>query len=373
MNNRIITIIAGLIILAIGFGGKKFLASKAKAPERIEAGSDIPVLLTRKVQLATIPNKIEITGKLVASKRIELFSEVQGVLLQSSKEFKAGEAFTKGQRLLRIDSTEFYLNLMASKSNYLNALIQLGPDIKYDYPDAYKNWMDYVSSIDINNAIPALPSNIDEKQRNFLTAKNVYNQYYQLKSQEEKLSKYNLEAPFNGVLSEGNLQRGTMIRAGQKLGTFIQPGLYELEANINVSQVSSIRVGDTVQLKSQDVAGSWTGRIIRISQSIDKTTQTVKIYIAVSDASLREGMYLSGNIISKGFEDAVEIPRSHLMGTHHVFVVKDSILTLTPIEVKQVGKNVVVATGLNNNDVLLNQVYSGAYNGLKISAKTESK
>ena len=370
---RKITVVLGVLILVAGFAAMKFLSSKAKPPARTADGSGMPIVLAGMVKNSVVPNKIEVTGKLQADKRIEIFSEVQGVLLSSSKVFKEGERYSEGQQLLRIDSSEFYLNLMATKSSYLNALIQLGPDIKFDFPEAYENWNKYVASIDVRKPLPDLPKTDSEKQKNFLTSRDVYKQYFTIKSQEEKLTKYNLKVPFSGVLSEGNLQPGTMIRMGQKLGSLIKPGSYELEVSVNLNQINSIDVGDSVKLYSQDIPGEWIGRVKRISQSIDKTTQTAKVYVSLVSETLKEGMYLSGHILTDGFPNAFVVQRNLLMGIDQVFVIEDSTLVLTQVNVLSIGESEVVVNGLNDGQLILGQVFSGAYNGLKVSPKVISE
>ena len=367
--NRKVTIVLGVIVLIGGFALKSYLGSKAAPPERVTDAGKAPTVLVRRIEVGFVPNKIEVTGKLMADKRIEIFSEVQGVLLPSNKVFKEGVQFEQGERMLRIDSTEFYLNLMATKSNYVNSLVQLGPDIKFDFPNAYQKWNDYVESIDIKKPLPEILEVNDAKQKNFLTSRNVYNQFYSIRGQEEKLTKYNLQAPFSGVLSEGNLQPGTMIRVGQKLGTLIKPGSYELEASLNVNNSNLIQIGDSVILTSQDLPGKWLAKVSRISQHVDKNTQTIKVYINVASDQLREGMYLSGYILSDGFEDATVVPRNLIAGTDQVYLISDSSLSLTKVDVLKISENEVVVKGLPLNGLMLGQVFSGAYNGLSISPK----
>jgi multidrug efflux pump subunit AcrA (membrane-fusion protein) len=156
---------------------------------------------------------------------------------------------------------------------------------------------------------------------------------------------------------------------GQKLGTLIQPGSYELETAIGLNQMSVVRVGDSVKLYSEDIPGEWVGRVLRISNHIDNTTQTVKAYISVQSNELKEGMYLSGFIHSKPFENAVVLSRSLMNGTNELFVLEDSILKTRKVNVLKVSESEVVVSGLQDNEIVLNQVFSGSYNGLKVAPK----
>lgn len=372
MMKRQYTIAIGIAIVIGGFLVKNFMAAQARPPKRGVNGKGIPTVVVNKVSNAPTPNKISISGKLMAENRIEIFAEVQGVLLPSNKSFKEGVEFVRGERMLKIDSTEFYLNLLSNKSSYINMLVQLGPDIKYDFPDAYDAWNAYVASIDINKPLPAIPEPKDDKRRNFLTSRDVYKQYFAIKSQEEKLAKYNLKAPFSGVLSEGDLQAGTMIRAGQKLGAFIKSGEYELEAAISVAEASLVKKGDSVVLRSEDIPGEWFGSVRRISEHIDQATQTIKVYIGLESGTLKEGMFLSGEIRSGGFPSAVTIQRDLLVGLNKLYTVKDSSLVLTEIDVLKIGENEVVVSGLQDGEVVMAQVFSAAYNGMKVSPKLKT-
>ncbi len=364
--NRKVTIVLGALVIAAGVGIKKYMSAQAEPPKRNPSGG-VPSVWVRKVSNGFVSNSIAITGKLVANNRIELFAEVQGTVLSSNTTFKEGMSFLKGQRLLRIDSTEFHLNLLSAKSNFVNSLIQLSSDIKFDFPKEYGIWMAYTEGIDIKKPLPELPTSDDKKFTNFLIARNVNNQFYSIKSQEEKLTKFNLKAPFSGVLVEGNLQPGSMVRAGQKLGIFIEPGSYELEASVNMNDGAQIKVGDSVRLVSEDIPGKWFGKVARISEHIDQSTQTLKVYIAIQSKRLKEGMYLNGNIYAGGFENAIRIPRNLLIGTNELYTVSDSTLALQEVNVLSIGENEVVVSGIDSNTTILGQVFSTAYNGMVIN------
>src|SRR5690606_5080791 len=97
---------------------------------------------------------------------------------------------------------------------------------------------------------------------------------------------------FAGIVSEANVNPSTILRSGQRVGVFIDPVNFELEAGISISDVSKVTVGNNVKLNSNDVKGSWTGKVIRKSEMVDSKTQNVKLYISVSGDELYEGIYL---------------------------------------------------------------------------------
>jgi multidrug efflux pump subunit AcrA (membrane-fusion protein) len=368
---RQVTIVLGVLVILAGVGVNKYLSSKAKPPKRNPQGGK-PTVLVQKVQNGFVKNTIPVTGKLVAKNRVELFAEVQGSVLNSGKTFKEGVSFSNGSRMLKLDSTEFHLSLLSAKSNFLNSLIQLTPDIKYDFREELDRWNVFINSVNIEQPFPALPKSKNKKFLNFLISRSIPNQYYTIKSQEEKLSKFNLIAPFSGTLIEGNLQPGSMVRVGQKLGTFIQGGEYELEVSVSMNDGSLIKIGDSVLLQSEDIPGNWYGKVVRISVHIDQSTQTLKVYVNVSSKKLKEGMYLTGSIYSGGFENAVSIPRNILIGTNQVYLLKDTVLQLHEIKVLSIGENQAVIEGLSDGSKILGQVYSAAYNGMIVKPQLKN-
>ena len=60
------------------------------------------------VKNKTIPLQINSTGSLIAKNKIEIFSEVQGVLIFSKKDLKAGTYYSKDKIILGINTNEHF-------------------------------------------------------------------------------------------------------------------------------------------------------------------------------------------------------------------------------------------------------------------------
>ena len=206
-----------------------------------------------------------------------------------------------------------------------------------------------------------MPELKDEKERYFLASRNIYTQYYNIRSLEEKLSKYTISAPFSGVVTESNVDAGTNIRVGQKLGEFIDPDSYEMEAAVNLRDIGFISVGEIVELTSPDLPGSWVGTVKRVSDKIDPATQTIRVFISVSGKGLKEGMYLKGGILSALVPNALEVDRKLLLGDTALYAVKDTTLYLQPIELVKLGTGTAVVTSVPEGTALVNNNVVGAY------------
>ena len=61
---------------------------------------------SKTIQNEDLTTQLEITGRLLARQKIELFAEVTGTMLPNRNRFKEGNYFKKGEALLRIDKEE---------------------------------------------------------------------------------------------------------------------------------------------------------------------------------------------------------------------------------------------------------------------------
>lgn len=366
MNKRKAFILAGLFILVLGFGGMKYLQSLRKPPARIDAMGTYPSVQTLLVKNTEIPHRFNFTGRVISRNKVELFAEVTGLVMPSAKEFKEGSFFNNGEILLRIDSLEYYHNLQSARSAFLNLVLQAVADIKFDFPNEYEKWNNYSISIDLNSALPELPKT-DSKLRNFIASRDVYNRYYAIRSQENRLSKYNIRAPFNGSLMDGFMPVGSMVRQGQKLGTFIKSGEVEIELTLDNYSAEIVQTGDSVVLRSGDALKTYSGRIVRKSQHVDASTQSYKIFVGATHPDLKEGQYLSGEIYSRQIQIGILMNRSLVMPGDLVYTVQDSLLVPMSVEIFPFSDNRVIANGLPDGSRILNQNLSTSYKGMKVS------
>lgn len=374
MNNlllRRLGIVAAVLLVVGAVYFSKYLSSQKEPPKRKEAVAREKLAQTVSVSNEDIPTELEVQGELVAFDKIDIFAEVSGMLENTSRPFKVGSYFQKGNILLRVDDDEARLTLLSQKSSLLNSITQMMPDLKIDYPDSYQQWKNYLDQFDPEKEIQAFPKPLNDQEKFFIASRNLYTQYYNIKSAEERLSKYTLYAPFSGVITQTSINTGAVVRAGQKLGELMNTGNYELEATVPLNDLKYIKVGNPVELHSDDIEGTWNGRVKRINDQVDVGTQTVKVFIDVSGKDLKEGMYMKGDIEASQVENALRIPRKLLINQNSVYVVKDSMLVLEEVDVVKFLDETVIIRGLENGTQLLQESIPGAFDGMKV--KTHSK
>lgn len=372
-KRQIVIVLVAVAILAVG----KLVSDKVGTPKEKPAKKakvNETIVFAETVNNRSIPILVSSTGVLKAVKRMEMFSEVQGRMEADNGRFKAGNSFQKGELLVRIRSNDQQAQLSSQRSAFESALAAVMPDLKVDYPNEFGKWESYLVDFSTSNSVNQLPTVSSAQLKSFLVGRGIYRDYHSLKNIEIINSKYAIRAPYSGVLTAANVDPGTIIRQGQALGTFIQPKHYEMETAIDAVAAERLQVGQAVQLSMQgDASKNWTGKIARLVNAIDPTTQMSSFYVTVSGDDLKEGMFLQAQVQANEIVNAVEINRSALVDNNQVYVVEGDSLVLKKIVTEYLGENTAVISGLRTGEQLLTKVPPAAYPGLKVSIYKENK
>lgn len=366
MNKNKWVWIMAVLMIAVGLVIGNILSNQKKPMRRKPENAR-----QKPVPLVTVQNKdinipIEMSGPLYAYDKVEIFAEVSGVLLNTRKRFKPGTQFKKNEVLVKIDDRVYKNSVLAQKSSLLNQLTLLLPDLSIDFPDSTGRWETYLKNMDLQKNLYPLPDPGGDKERYYIASRNIYNQYYVIKGMETTLSKYTIRAPFNGVVSQSAINPGTLVRVGQKLGEFIDTGLYEMEASVTLFDANRLKVGETVTITGDDVQGTFKGDIQRINRVLDPTSLTVKVYIHLKDPGLRDGMYMSARTEGAPVSNAVAVSKDLLVGGNRLFAVENAKLVLKTVRVAAERGDTAFVRGLQDGTKILGEVWAEAREGLTI-------
>jgi len=368
MRKIILSLLGVLLIVGAYFLGQIIIEKnnqKRPTPEKV-----VKTVFIDTVQNSNVNIIIPANGSLVAKRRVELFSEVQGVFKAGNKLFRPGQKFRSGETLIGIDASEYYASVQSAKSNLYNSIAVIMPDLRLDFPEVYSKWQSYLNGFDLNKSIPKLPAMTSEKENFFITGRGIVSNYYSVKNLEQRLAKYNIKAPFSGILTEALVTEGSLIRNGQKLGEFIFPGVYEMEVALSKAYASLLNVGEKVELNNIDKTETYSGVVTRVNGSIDATTQTITAFVEVKNESLKEGMYLEANLNAKQEPNAYEINRNLMLDGEQIFIVRDSILDIIDVQPVYFSDTKVVLKNIPNGTTILAKPIPGAYAGMLVKPFT---
>ncbi|TXE16594.1 HlyD family efflux transporter periplasmic adaptor subunit [Psychroserpens burtonensis] len=364
MRNIILSTLGVVLIIGAIYIGNNIANNKKKKRPVLE--KVIKTVFTDTVKNGKVQIVIPANGSLMAKRRVELYAEVQGVFRTSGKLFKPGQEYRQGETLIRIDASEYYASVQSSKSNLYNSIAAIMPDLRLDFPEVFSKWQSYLNGFDLNKTTPKLPDMTSEKENYFITGRGIISNYYNVKNLEQRLEKYNIRAPFSGILIEALVTEGSLIRNGQKLGEYIDPTVYEMEVALSKTYASLLEVGESVALSNIEHTETFSGIVSRVNGSIDPTTQTITAFIEVKNETLKEGMYLEASVNAKEENNVIEISRNLFLDTEQIFVVRDSVLDLIDVKPVYFSDSKVVLRDVPDGAVILSKPVPGAYAGMLV-------
>jgi len=369
LRKILLSVLGIALILGSVMYAKHLIANKNKPKPQFE--KVVKNVFTEVVTNGDVPIVIPANGNLVAKRRLEIYAEVQGLFKIGNKEFKPGTVYRQGEPLINIDADEYYASVQAAKSNLYNDIAAIMPDLRLDFPEVFQKWSNYLSGFDIQKTTPKLPEMASEKENYFLTGRGIVSAYYNVKNMEQRLVKYRIVAPYNGILTEALVTEGTLIRSGQKLGEFIDPSVYEMQVAITKTFSNLLEVGKKVVLNTLDKSKTYEGVVSRVNGSIDAATQTITAFIEVKHPDLKEGMYLEASLDAKTERNAIEIRRALLLESNEIFVIRDSVLDLIPAKPVYFSERTVVLKDVPDGTVILSRQVPGAYAGMLVKQASQ--
>jgi RND family efflux transporter MFP subunit len=173
---------------------------------------------------------------------------------------------------------------------------------------------------------------------------------------ELELSRTVIRAPIAGVVVTRHLDVGATVSDGTPV--FDLADLQPLYADINIPERHVTRLGPGQEVRlTADATGAEAGATIeRIAPSVDPTTGTVKVTVAVEDGSgLRPGAFVRVDIVTDTHADALVVARSALVAEGrrwHLYRLTEDGTSVEQIEVKlgfETGDRIEIAGTVNES------------------------
>lgn len=368
-KRRLIVGFSILGIIAAAFLLMMVLSSFRTEPPKMPPKEIKRYVKAQKVAYGDIESQVTGSGRLSSMQEVDVIAEVQGKILGGDVPLKKGQSFKKGNLLFRIYDQEARLELLARKSRFLNAIANLLPDFKVDFPDSYKNWTDFLGTINIEQDLHPLPKINAAKEKIFLAGRNILSDYYGIKSEEVRLKKYKIYTSFTGTYTDVFLEVGSVANPGSRIGKIIRTDQLELEVPIEVHNADWIKFKDPVYVSTEDGSREWSGKVVRKADFVDARTQSVSVFVGLESSPenpLYPGMYLKAVFPGIIVRNAMQMPRNAVFNTNEVFVVKDGRLAKEQISVYKVDEKTLIFSGLEEGLDLVVEPLVNATEDLKV-------
>ncbi len=303
---------------------------------------------------AKVPRVVAVTGTLAADDQTVLSMKVTGRLSQLSVDL--GTRVRRGEVIARLDPTDFRLRVQQAEAALHQARVRLGlsPDGTDDRVDPVKTsivrqaravwdearltrerltklWeQELVARSQVDTAV-ANEEVADGKYQDALeevrTRQAVLAQRRsELELARQALADTELVAPADGMIREKRSSVGEFLAAGTPVATLVRIHPLRLQLAVPERPAADLRVGQQVRVSVDGDPNVHTGRVVRLSPSIQEQSRTLTVEAEVPNTAgvLRPGAFARGEIVIAVDESAVFVPASSIV----IFAGVEKVLTV---------------------------------------------
>ena len=145
---------------------------------------------------------------------------------------------------------------------------------------------------------------------------------------QDAMNNYTITAPISGTIIEKDAKVGDAVKAGDTLCIVYDLSYLERSINVDELQISSISVGQQVQITADAVPDkTYVGTVTRVSMkgASNGGTTTYPVTIRIDDTDgLRPGMNANAEIVVAQAKNALAVPNAAVVRGSYVLVTQDS-------------------------------------------------
>ena len=181
---------------------------------------------------------------------------------------------------------------------------------------------------------------------------------------QDTMNNYTITAPISGTVIEKDVKAGDALTSGTTLCVLYDLSYLEMVINVDELQVSSLSVGQSVQVTADAVPDkTYVGEVTRVSMkgSSSGGTTTYPVTVRIDDIDgLRPGMNANAEIVVANATSALCVPNAAIVQGGYVLVTKDSPSAANAAPAMEAPDGYVyveVKTGVSDDDYT--QITSG--------------
>jgi HlyD family secretion protein len=132
---------------------------------------------------------------------------------------------------------------------------------------------------------------------------------------EAQLEYSQIRSPIDGVVADRPLYPGEMASAGSPLLTVMDLSRVIARANVAVSELPLLKVGDPAKIISADPPSELRGKVTVVSPALDPDSTTAEVWVTASnpDEILRPGLSVLISIEAEKVPGAIVIPKEAIL------------------------------------------------------------
>ena len=354
-KNKLTLLLLVISLIISGCGSDEEGSSKGGRPSYSGKNSTPTDVVTSTVEISNYKDTFTALGTARAKESIDITSRSTNIIKEIL--FEEGELVEKDTLLVILDNRELTAEL----------------EIRNESLSELKNQYQRLERLSKNQAITE--SEIEERASEVKVAEA------QLAVTQAKLDDTYIKAPFKGRLGLRAISIGSLVQSTTQITTLDDTSIIRAIFAVPESFLSTIKVGQTVSIKSSIYESTiFDGVIKTINSRVDAATRNIFIVAEIdnSEELLKPGMFLTVNL-DRERKNSILIPEESIaprLGIQYVFVIEANKAKETKVKLGgRIPGSVEILDGLKEGDIIVTEGIQKLRNGqpVKITTAEELK
>ncbi len=380
-KRTLLHLVIALVLIALGaLGMSRLSASKPQLKKR-QISAPVPMVRTTLVKPCRRAVIVRGEGTVRPLRQINLMPQVGGKVVYAAPSLVNGGEFKRDDLLLRIDPVDYRLavTLAQAKVKDGESILKLAQE---NSAAALEEWrLHYAGDSRANMRPPPLVA----KEPQLAAARaRLEADRANLKKALLGLERTELSAPFDGRVSQENVDTGQYVSPGMSVATLYSTDVAEIMVPLEQEDLFWINVpgftpgrgpGSQTTVRAHIAGGerSWSGEVVRSEGRLDERTRMINVVIRVKNPYMNKpplavGLFVTVDIEGHTLPNCALIPRSALRQGHVAWVVdNENRLRFRKVDVARVqGEEVLIRSGLKNGETLVISPLKVVTDGMKV-------
>lgn len=301
------------------------------------------------VVVGSIEAGLPISGDLRPIETVSVRTRVDGIL--EKVVVREGQSVKKGQLLAKFESVEQESALSSAQADRVAS--------KSDYETQQWTYEQNVALLKAG-AIAERDMRVSQQAADAAKARLAAADA-RLRAAQNLARDMRVVAPVTGIISTKKVQNGEQTLRGSELFTIVRNEVLELTASLPAKRANEVKAGQLVRFAADN--RQFTGKVARVSPTIDPTSRNITVYIQISNAdqSLKGNTFASGQIVSRTVNNAIVVPQAAVRinpvdGKQMVYTIEGGVLNPATVKtgIADDARGVVEITeGLKEKDQIV--------------------
>ena len=362
----LIKIILPLLFIAAGAAGWSYFKSKKPEIKRKPPQQQIIAVKTIVMEPGNYPTWIHAMGTVMPEKQIILQSRIAGEVISVSKKLVQGSVMKKGEMLLKLDDSDYKIEIQKARSALDKALASLALE-----KGSQLIALEELKLINMASSSEVKATDLALRKPQLVQANaEVARTMADFDKAMLNLSRTKIYLPFNALILEKHVDIGSLVTAQGMLATIVDVDTYKIEALVPQDRLAALldmnQIFNTDAIINSNYSNqTWQGKVVRTTGKVNSKSRMAGVIILVLDPlSLkneknRQQLLLDDHVKIKirgpVLENVFSLPRSVVRDENRVWVYNSGKLEIKKIEPLWKDQRVVyvkggINSGLNSGD-----------------------